>query len=605
MALIIDKQGVPGVGWAFVLERFFMGYQQKPGLFIGPKAEQAEAFAGLWRHLLEITIQRRQTRFAVDPEWAPVPVDAELGSAAAVQDALDSLLALLSEEIPTFSPRYLGHMVSDVSVPALLGHMAMLFENANLASREAAIVASSLETEAINLLATMVGFDPHPARGHFTSGGTLANFEAVWRARYRLDHWLALGVCLKLRGHSEAPLFSWAHCGWPVYHREVARHGLNEKDLMEYSGVLRGSLAMSRLVAEQLQEEWPEPVFLVPGNKHYSWPKAANIFGFGREAVWGCELDEGGRLSPEGLLSRVNEAEAAGRPVLMIVSVAGTTELGMIDPVDGVVSLLGRLANERGVHVWHHVDAAYGGYLCSTLRGQGGSELSPSVQRALGAIPQANSVTLDPHKLGFVPYACGAIIVPDAVSYAVSSIHAPYLEETAEAKFPSWSTTLEGSRAATGPSAVWLSARVMPLDAGGHGRLLNQSLQVTRRLYGVIAAVAEDIRMLEPSDSNVICFAVASFGDSLSSANQKTECVIRAFRESAELSATRTQLGCENYGDLICQLVNTWRGDVDAEQLTVVRMVIMNPYLEADYLVEGISKYLTDTLQTALDALPA
>ena len=222
----------------------------------------------------------------------------------------------------------------------------------------------------------------------------------------------------------------------------------------------------------------------------------------------------------------------------MVVSVAGTTELGMIDPVDGVSDLLAGLEASRGLHLWHHVDAAYGGYLCSTLRGDGARELSPAAQSALGAIPRANSVTLDPHKLGFVPYACGAIIVPDAESYAVSSIHAPYLEESPEAKFPSWSTTLEGSRAATGPSAVWLSAQVMPLNVEGHGRLLNQSLRVTRQLYGVLASVSADIRMLAPSDSNVVCFAIAAQGDASSVANQKTESVIQAFRDSAELSAT-------------------------------------------------------------------
>ena len=580
-----------------------MERENTPGLFIGPKGEHAQRFADLWQHLLAITMRRRQQRFADDPEWAPAQALANNEKLPDLQDALESLLALLSKEIPTFSPRYLGHMVSDVSVPALLGHMAMLFENANLASREAAIVASALETEAINLLASMVGLDPKPARGHFTSGGTLANFEAVWRARYRLDHWLALGVWLKIRGYSEAPLFDWAHCGWATFHSEMTRHGLTERDLVEYSGVLTGPLAMSRFVHDNLDEEWPEPVLLVPGNKHYSWPKAANIFGLGREAVWACGLDERGRLSPSAMTERIEEAEQKGRPILMVVSVAGTTELGMVDPVDQVSNALQNLVETRNLHLWHHVDAAYGGYLCSTLRGSGPSELPDHAQAALSAIPRANSVTLDPHKLGFVPYACGAIIVPDAESYAVSSIHAPYLEESAEAKFPSWSTTLEGSRAATGPSAVWLSAQVMPLNVDGHGRLLNQSLVVTRRLYEAISSVSEDIRMLDEGDSNVICFAIAAHGDSLSTANRKTESAILAFRESVELSATRTGLGCDNYGDLIWRVVTRWGGTVDAEQLTVVRMVIMNPYLDADEVIANIDVHLTATLRTILSDL--
>lgn len=51
-----------------------------------------------------------------------------------------------------------------------------------------------IEDEAIAMLAAMLGFDPTVARGHFTSGGTVANFEGVWRARYRMDHGLALGL---------------------------------------------------------------------------------------------------------------------------------------------------------------------------------------------------------------------------------------------------------------------------------------------------------------------------------------------------------------------------------------------------------------------------
>jgi len=568
-------------------------------LFIGPKGEQGAVFSSLWDHLLAVTLQRRAQRFADDPEWQPLFTKAHPSDYAVVQSALEELLDLLREEIPTFSPRYLGHMVSDVSIPALLGHMAMLFENANLASREAALVGSALETEAINLLANMVGLDPKPARGHFTSGGTLANFEAVWRARYRLDHWLALGVWLKVNGHSDSPLFEWAHCGWSVYHEHMNRHELSEQDLLSYSSVVMGPLAMSRFVLENFKEEWPEPVMLVPGNKHYSWPKAANIFGLGREAVWSCDLDDKGRLDPAGLRAQIERAEEAGRPIMMVVSVAGTTELGMIDPVDQVADLLDGLCEHRGLHIWHHVDAAYGGYFCSVLQGDS-CALSATSKAALRAFPRASSLTLDPHKLGFVPYACGAFLVPDANAYLVSNIQAPYLEAIADAKFPSWSTTLEGSRAATGPSAVWLSAKIMPLNAEGHGGFLNRSLLITRTLHEAVARVSPEIRMLDLSDTNVICFAIASEGDTVSEANRKTDRVIAHFRDSPELSATRTGLSVENYGGLVAKTVAQWRGSVDSGQLTVVRMVVMNPYLDDEAIAQNIQALLEDSLGPAL-----
>ena len=572
----------------------------KSTLFIGPKGEQGRIFSSLWDHLFSVTMQRRSQRFANDSEWHPLATTAHDSDQATVLSALEELLGLLREEIPTFSPRYLGHMVSDVSIPALLGHMAMLFENANLASREAAVVGSALETEAINLLANMVGLDPKPARGHFTSGGTLANFEAVWRARYRLDHWLALGVWLKVNGHSNAPLFDWAHCGWSVYHEQMKCHDLSEPDLLPYSSVVMGALAMSRFAREHFEEEWPEPVLLVPGNKHYSWPKAANIFGLGREAVWSCDLDEKGRLSPDALKAQIGRAEVDGRPIMMVVSVAGTTELGMIDPVDKVADLLDELCEHRGLHIWHHIDAAYGGYFCSVLKGDA-SSLSAASEAALRAFPRASSLTLDPHKLGFVPYACGAFLVPDANAYLVSNIHAPYLEEIADAKFPSWSTTLEGSRAATGPSAVWLSAKIMPLDGQGHGWFLNKSLSITHMLYDVISRVSPNIRMLDSSDTNVMCFAIAAEGDSLREANRKTDVVIAHFRESSELSATRTGLTVENYGQLVTRTVAAWDGVLDSDQLTVVRMVVMNPYLDNEAIVQNIKTQLSDSLRSALN----
>jgi len=572
----------------------------KSALFIGPQGEQGEVFAALWSHLLKVTMQRRAQRFADDPEWQPISVETHNSDHQAVQSALEQLLGLLREEIPTFSPRYLGHMVSDVSIPALLGHMAMLFENANLASREAAVVGSALETEAINLLANMVGLDPKPARGHFTSGGTLANFEAVWRARYRLDHWLALGVWLKLNQHSDAPLFEWAHCGWPVYREQMKRHGLSEPDLVPYSSVVMGALAMSRFAREHFDEEWPEPVLLVPGNKHYSWPKAANIFGLGREAVWSCDLDDRGRLSPLSLKGQIDRAKVEGRPIMMVVSVAGTTELGMIDPVDKVADLLDDFREDRGLHIWHHIDAAYGGYFCSALDGEA-CVLSEASESALRAFPRASSITLDPHKLGFVPYACGAFLVPDANAYLVSNIHAPYLEEVVNAEFPSWSTTLEGSRAATGPSAVWLSAKIMPLDSSGHGGFLNTSLQITRAFYEAVSSVSPDIRMLDSSDTNVLCFAVAAEGDALSEANRKTDAVIAYFRKSPELSATRTGLTIEHYGELVKSTVARWGGLLDTDQLTVVRMVIMNPYLDNDAIVQKIQAQLEGSIRYALE----
>jgi glutamate/tyrosine decarboxylase-like PLP-dependent enzyme len=103
------------------------------------------------------------------------------------------------------------------------------------------------------------------------------------------------------------------------------------------------------------------------------------------------------------LRRQIERARAARRPVLMVVSVAGTTELGEMDPVHEVQDLLDDYRRRDGLHFWHHVDAAYGGFFCSMLGPQRPRELSPRAWKVLGALGRANSITLDPHKLGYVP----------------------------------------------------------------------------------------------------------------------------------------------------------------------------------------------------------
>ena len=566
-------------------------------LFLGPKAENATTFAELWQHLFQAVVTKRQGLFSNDPAWLG-DNDTERADVLAT---LDTLIEVLQTEIPTFSPRYLGHMISDTSVPALLGHMAVLLENPNIASREAGTAGSQLEVEAINALAGMVGLPLPPVRGHFTSGGTVANFEAFWRARYRLDHRLALSAWLIEHGHSEADFFRLGMMGAETFAQHCARYNLSDEQLKEYSWVLKGPWAISRLYRERLSADFPEPVLLVPGNKHYSWPKCANVFGLSEEAIWSLDLDDAGRVNVASLEREVERARSANRPILMVVSVAGTTELGMVDPVDAVADRLERYRDEEGLHIWHHVDAAYGGYLCSTFR-DGESALDTPAVRALQALPRVDSITLDPHKLGFVPYACGAFVVPTPEHYAVSSIKAPYLSQDREVAYPSWSTTLEGSRAATGAGAVWLSSKVLPLNARGHGAILNRSIDNTRMFYKQLAERIDNIRMVPPSDSNIVCFTIAAPGEPTSAANATASYLVDRFKDDPDFACTRTALGTSSYRALIDRMVQGWSGVVDTDHLLVVRMVIMNPYMNDAAANEHLLNKLIATIEAMLAA---
>jgi len=545
-------------------------------LFLGPHGENAGFFQQIWGELLERTLAHRRNTFADDDSLsiaAPDPAQVQ-----AVTQEIEQFFAILQKEVPTFSNRYLGHMISDVSIPALIGNAAVLFCNPNLASREVASAGVQFETQAINELAAMIGFEPVSCRGHFTSGGTVANFEAFWRARFRLDHWLSLAAWLLENHLTGEDIFQLAHLGWERFDEHRERHVLAMAELAERSYVIQGPWNIASYYRETLGRDFPQPVVLVPGNKHYSWPKAANIFGLGEQAIWPTELDRCGRVSISSLRANIDRARQQQRPIMMAVSVAGTTELGTVDAVDEACELFDEYRRQENIDIWHHVDAAYGGYFCSTFRG-GPSQLPEHAVRAFSALARADSVTLDPHKLGFVPYACGAFLVREPRAYSVSRISAPYLVEDTDLDHPGWSTTLEGSRSATGAGAVWLSSRVLPLDATGHGAVLNQTLATTRELVRKLERGFDNIYFTPGADTNIVCFTLAARGSGLRDTNRATARIIEQFNRSPHFAISRTALGTGSYRKLVDYLVGQWGGTVDDDHLLVIRMVVMSPYL--------------------------
>src|SRR5690349_11439866 len=101
------------------------------------------------------------------------------------------LLSRLHASVPAFSGRYTAHMLSEQTIAAQAAYFATMLYNPNNISSEVAPVTTVLEVEVAHQLAEMIGYDPHRSWGHLTSGGTIANFEALWIARNVLYHPIA------------------------------------------------------------------------------------------------------------------------------------------------------------------------------------------------------------------------------------------------------------------------------------------------------------------------------------------------------------------------------------------------------------------------------
>lgn len=316
--------------------------------------------------------------------------------------------------------------------------------------------------------------------------------------------------------------------------------------------------------------------------------------GLGDEAFWPIALDQDGRLDIEDLQRNIEKAVTLRRPIAMVVSVAGTTELGEVDPIDRVQALLNQWRETAGLHIWHHVDAAYGGYYCSMVKDdEFAADLAPTTFESLRAIGQVDSVTLDPHKLGYVPYACGAILVREDSRYRVRDFKAPYL--LAE-NHSSWASTLEGSRSGAGPTATWLANRTLGLDKNGYGRLLNKGLQARRHFQEMLAST-DAFFTLEPSDLNILC--VSGKAGRLSEINDMNLKMFRAFEQSPRFSVSKTTLSTQAYGNLIAAHALKHGFELDANELVLLRLVMMNPFVISK---ETQTSFLSELLNELEDA---
>jgi len=129
----------------------------------------------------------------------------------------------------------------------------------------------------------------------------------------------------------------------------------------------------------------------VSKESHLAWFKIAHQAGIGRDSVRLVATDGSGRLDPRALTTTITEDRAAGHVPVMVAATAGTTNAGMIDPLEACAEI----ARHHGL--WFHVDAAWGGALIASQRHRA----------ALTGIETADSLTIDAHKWFAVTMGCG------------------------------------------------------------------------------------------------------------------------------------------------------------------------------------------------------
>nr|BFD68055.1 tyrosine decarboxylase [Bdellovibrio sp. HAGR004] len=568
------------------------------GLFLGPQAENSQWVATQINTLLNSWFDWRR-RFRPGDGQAVSRSDMEsadyIKRRQHTADVLQELASRFEREIPKFSPRYIGHMFSETSLPALFGHILTLLHNPNNISGESSWVGVSIEEEAIAALSQMMGLEK--AVGHFTSGGTIANFEAVYRARTRCYSWMVAGL---EQGCCSA--FASASMGYRSYKEISEAVKVSAEKLNPFEG---NPFIAARAISKKIGRDFLGPVLLIPEHKHYSWTKSANIFGLGAEALWPVQLDSRGHLDLRSLTAQIQRAQREDRPILMVVSVLGTTELGMVDPIHEIQELLDMYRQVEGWHIWHHVDAAYGGFLCS-LRGKNSevsSVLSSQSLKAIEAMGRVTSVTIDPHKLGYVPYSSGAFIAADERDYFQRSFGAPYVNFAVNKdKGP---FTLEGSRSAAGAVATWMTAQCVGFSQEGYGRLIARTIRLRKELEDRLHSEVPNLRVAPSGDANLLGFCVAKPGDSLQEVNERTLRLFESFAadKESDFFISKTKIYKKCYAKYFESFVSSWQGKMDSEELVLARICIMNPFFKTKEMNVDFQNLFVSSLRERLKAL--
>jgi aromatic-L-amino-acid decarboxylase len=289
---------------------------------------------------------------------------------------------------------------------------------------------------------------------------------------------------------------------------------------------------------------------------HHSIIKAAKLAGVMPDRVRPIASDECYRLRIDLLEHAITEDRRRGLVPFAVVSSAGTTNTGAVDPLDAVADVCARES------LWHHIDGAYGAffYLCPELRG------------VLRGLPRADSLTLDPHKGMFLPYGTGALIVRDGAAlraaHEATAAYLPAMPHPQEFYDPSQHGP-ELSRGFPG-LRVWLTVKLFGAAAFRAALAEKRALAVdaARRVAALPGIVID-----APPELSLFAFHLTRPGASRTDEDAATRAVMEQTTARGRVMVT----GCTAHGRYlgrVCVLsFRTHAGQIDALVEDMARVI--------------------------------
>lgn len=219
--------------------------------------------------------------------------------------------------------------------------------------------------------------------------------------------------------------------------------------------------------------------------------RAMDIAGFGTDALRKIDVDADHRIDVAALRAQIAIDREVGFKPFLVTASAGTVDIGAIDDLWALADLC------RQQSIWFHVDGAFGALAI----------LSPELAPLLEGIELADSIALDFHKWGQVPYDAGFLLVRDGERHRQAFAQpAAYLSREARglAAGAVWPCDL-GPDLSRGFRALktWFTLKTFGTDR--LGAVIARSCALARYLETRVLAEPR-LELLAPVNLNIVCF---------------------------------------------------------------------------------------------------
>ncbi|KAK7051050.1 hypothetical protein VNI00_005162 [Paramarasmius palmivorus] len=520
-------------------------YNTMGSWFLGPRGENAGILKDKFSSIIDHIVLGRTQNFA-DPSF----ITSEMKSSQEFQDSvallqtnLDVLADRLAENhVPFYSPRYAGHMNGDLSMSAVLGYVLAQQYNQNNVAPEGGPTTSFIEYFVGQQLCEMLGYNilkPGDgasgekqiyAWGHIAADGSIANLESIWYDLISL-HRIARNLkyyplSLHKAMDPGAPLESLADtfivnlcdgtqknfysCDtWellnlsPTEVADIPERLFAQYDISsDYLSKVLEPFSIQTVGKAKLDEDFgiKDPVqYFISAANHYSWPKGCAITGIGRDNLINVDVTYEAKIDTEKLEALLNKRLEEKKAVYCVVAIVGTTEHGAVDNVKEILRIRDDMA-KKGMSFMVHVDSAWGGYF-ATKRVMGFRDtplpsyafsipLNDWTNMQMLFLHSVDSITIDPHKSGFVPYPAGGLCLRDGRHRFLTTWTSPYINAEAGTDIAVGIYGVEGSKPGASAVAVLFSHENIGLLDGGYADLLGTAMLTGVKMYGLWSTVS-------------------------------------------------------------------------------------------------------------------